>query len=77
MAVSGYIFFFIGSIISVINFYLSFPDYPVFRMRGGKKEDYRRASGFPAIGSALVLLGYVSFIPQNMDSRFRNDSCLA
>ncbi len=44
----------LGSLICLLNFYLSFLRYPLFLQRGGKKEEYRHSSGFPLIGSALV-----------------------
>ncbi len=38
------------------NFYLTFIRYPLYRIRGGKKRDYRFVSGFPIIGSLSILL---------------------
>ena len=48
-----------GSLICAINFYLSFLRYPVFLRGEGKKEEYRHASGFPLVGSALVAAALV------------------
>ncbi|MDH4202365.1 MAG: hypothetical protein OEV87_05685 [Phycisphaerae bacterium] len=57
MAIAGYIFVVFGSIISLMNFYLSFLRYPVYRLCGGKKEDYKWVSGIPLFGSAFILIG--------------------
>jgi hypothetical protein len=36
------------------NFYLSFLRYPLFRLNGGKRDEFRWVSGLPLVGSALV-----------------------
>ena len=45
-----------GCFLSLLNFYLSFLRYPVFRLRGGETADYRWMSGYPLVGSILVLV---------------------
>ena len=57
MMIAGYIFFVLGSMISLVNFYLSFLRYPIYRLCGGRKDDYQYASGIPGFGSAFVLMG--------------------
>lgn len=47
--------FLFGAGICVLNFYLSFVRYPLFLRRGGKPELYRPVSGFPLVGSAVLI----------------------
>jgi hypothetical protein len=60
IAFLGYCLFAFGGLVSCINFYLSFLRYPLHRLRGGKKENYRWISGIPLLGilcvAGLVLL---------------------
>lgn len=51
----------LGGFLCCLNFYLSFLRYPVHRMMGGKKEDYRHASGIPAVGSLFVAISLFEF----------------
>jgi hypothetical protein len=51
----------LGGLLCCLNFYLSFLRYPVHRMMGRKKEDYRGASGIPVFGSLLVAISLLSF----------------
>ena len=44
----------LGGLLCCINFYLSALRYPVHRMMGGKKEEYRWVSGIPVFGSLFV-----------------------
>jgi hypothetical protein len=44
----------LGGVISVLNFYLSWLRYPLYRLRGGKRESYRFVSGIPLFGSLLL-----------------------
>jgi hypothetical protein len=50
-----------GGLLCCLNFYLSFLKYPVHRMLGGKKEDYRWDSGIPVFGSLFVALSLFWF----------------
>jgi hypothetical protein len=51
---SGAILFALGALISCLNFYASFLRYPVHRLRGGTRENYRWSSGLPLIGSLAL-----------------------
>lgn len=51
-----YILLVIGCFISLLNFYLSFVRYLIFRWRGGSANDYHWISGYPLVGSILVVL---------------------
>ena len=44
----------LGTFITCINFYLSFIRYPLHRLRGRPREDYRFVSGFPGVGSGFL-----------------------
>ncbi|MBL7214514.1 MAG: hypothetical protein ISS71_02415 [Phycisphaerae bacterium] len=57
MTITGYIIFILGSFISLLNFYLSFVRYPIYRLCGGTKENYKWVSGIPVFGSVFVLIG--------------------
>lgn len=46
----------LGALVTLCNFYLSFVRYPVHRLRGGTRENYRWISGLPLFGSALLWL---------------------
>jgi hypothetical protein len=52
--VFGLILLALGTFITCINFYLSFIRYPLHRLRGRPREDYRFVSGFPAVGSGFL-----------------------
>lgn len=43
-----------GGLMCLWNFYLSFLRYPLFRLKGGKRDEFRWVSGLPVIGSGLV-----------------------
>ena len=51
----------LGGLICCLNFYLSFLRYPVHRMTGKKKEDYRWSSGIPVFGSLFVAIALFQF----------------
>jgi hypothetical protein len=59
MSVVAYIFFCLGGLICVVNFYLSFLRYPFYRLTGGDKENYRWVSGIPVFGSIFVVISLV------------------
>ena len=50
----GLVLLALGTFITCINFYLSFIRYPLHRLRGRPREDYRFVSGFPGVGSAFL-----------------------
>ncbi|QDV74762.1 hypothetical protein K2D_30210 [Planctomycetes bacterium K2D] len=56
-----YLLLAIGVLISSLNFYLSFLRYPLWQARGGVLGDFKWASGFPFIGS-LLILGCLLFV---------------
>jgi len=51
----------LGGFICCLNFFLSFLRYPIHRMRGAKKENYKWVSGFPLIGSLFVALSLIQY----------------
>ena len=51
-----YVLLAFGCFLSLTNFYLSFLRYPLFRLRGGAPEDYHWMSGYPLVGSLVVLI---------------------
>ena len=46
-----------GVAVSLLNFYLSFLRYPLYRALGRSHEGYRHVSGLPLIGSLAVWIG--------------------
>ena len=50
-----------GGLLCCLNFYLSFLRYPIHRLTGHKKEDYKWTSGIPLFGSLFVALSLLSF----------------
>ncbi len=46
-----------AAIVTVLNFYLSFGRPLMFRLRHGTMDGHRFVSGFPMIGTVLVMLG--------------------
>ena len=54
-AVLGYVLFAVGGFISVMNFYLSFLRYPVYRLLKGKNAEYHWVSGIPLFGILSVV----------------------
>ncbi len=51
----------LGGIVCCVNFYLSFLRYPVHRMLGKKKEEYRWISDIPVFGSLFVAISLFRF----------------
>jgi hypothetical protein len=43
--------------VGLLNFYLSFVRPVLFRWRSGSLEPYRHVSGFPIVGTILVVVG--------------------
>lgn len=54
-----------GAYLCVLNFYLSFLRYPLYRRRGLPKESFKFISGIPILGSLIVflLLHYTNLPP--------------
>ena len=46
--------FVIGGLFCLLNIYLSFLRYPLHKLKGGARDDYRWVSGAPVIGSLFV-----------------------
>lgn len=44
-----------GAFICVLNFSLSVLRYPIHKLLGGTRENYKHFSGFPLVGSICVL----------------------
>ena len=51
--------FLVGGFICLVNFYLSWLSHLLHRLRGLSQESFRSHSGFPLIGSILVVLSLV------------------
>jgi len=51
--------FLVGGFVCLLNFYLSWLSYPLHRLRGLSPESFRAHSGFPLIGSILVVVSLV------------------
>ena len=51
--------FLVGGFVCLLNFYLSWLSYPLHRLRGLSPESFRSHSGFPLIGSILVVVSLV------------------
>lgn len=47
----------IGCLVTALDFYLSFLRYPLHRLSGGTRENYRWVSGLPLFGSMFLWLG--------------------
>lgn len=54
VTIIGVVLFSLGAFISSLNFYLSWLRYPVHRLRGGTRDEYKWVSGFPLVGSILL-----------------------
>ena len=51
----------LGGLMCGLNFYLSFLRYPIHRLAGGTKDNYKWVSGAPVFGSVFVALSLVVF----------------
>jgi hypothetical protein len=58
MSIFAYIMFALGAFISILNFHLSFVRPAIHRLRG---REYRFVSGFPFVGSLLLVASYFMF----------------
>jgi hypothetical protein len=54
----GWVLLTAGGFLCVLNAYLSWLRYPLYRLRGGLPEEYRGVSGIPLLGSLLVALAW-------------------
>jgi hypothetical protein len=45
-----------GALVACVNFYTSFVRYPLHRLRGGTREDFRWVSGIPLVGIVCLLI---------------------
>ncbi len=65
MAYVGYTLFTVGCFFCLLNIYISFLRFPLHRLRGGTRDDFKWSSGAPIIGSLIVLLsiGFVASVP--------------
>ena len=52
----AYALFTLGCVVSLLNLYVTLIRYPLLRLRGVPVEDIGHVSGFPLIGSLLILL---------------------
>ncbi len=60
MEIIAYMLFGLGGFFCLLNFYLSFLRYPIYRLSGGGKQEYKWVSGAPALGSLFVGLSLIS-----------------
>jgi hypothetical protein len=51
---TGFFFLGLGGFLCALNFYLSCLRYALYRLRG-RTEEYRHSSGFPFLGSVMVV----------------------
>jgi len=51
----------LGGFICCLNFYLSFLRYPIHKIGGGNKSNYRWVSGLPLIGSLFVAVSLLKY----------------
>jgi hypothetical protein len=58
----GWLLFGLGAFVCLVNFYLSWLRYPLHRARGRARETYRWVSGFPLVGSLLVVVAWVFWL---------------
>jgi len=56
----------LGTLITCVNFYLTWIRYPLHRWRGGTRENYRWVSGFPLVGSLFLWIGAVLLVREPM-----------
>jgi hypothetical protein len=59
LAIIAFVLCGVGTLITCINVYLSFIQYPIHRWRGGTRENFRWISGFPIFGSLFLWIGAV------------------
>ena len=60
MEIIAYILFGLGGFFCLLNFYLSFLRYPIYRLLRGDKKQYKWISGAPILGSLFVGIGLLS-----------------
>ncbi len=60
MEIIAYMLFGLGGFFCLLNFYLSFLRYPIYRLAGGDKQEYKWVSGAPALGSLFVGFSLIS-----------------
>ncbi len=59
---TGWLLFSAGAIVCLVNFYLSCLRYPLHRLRGRAPDTYQWVSGFPLVGSLLVVLAWLFWL---------------
>ena len=59
---TGWVLFGVGAFVCLMNCYLSWLRYPLHRLRGGAPETYRWVSGFPLVGSLLVVMAWLLWL---------------
>ena len=56
MLVAAWIVLGFGTLLTALNIYLGFIRYPLFRLRGGRADQFHFVSGFLIVGSAALCL---------------------
>ena len=59
---TGWVLFGLGALVCLVNAYLSWLRYPLHRLRGGAPGTYRWVSGFPVVGSLLVVVAWMLWL---------------
>jgi len=62
LKIVGWAFLGLGGFICVLNFFLSFLRHRLYRMRG-REAEYRCVSGFPFLGTCLVVYSLFFALP--------------
>jgi hypothetical protein len=57
----GLLFLALGTLLVWVNVYTSFVRYPLHRLRGGTREDFRWVSGVPLVGIFVLMLAVICF----------------
>jgi hypothetical protein len=57
MKIAGILFLSLAGLIAGTNFFLSFLRYPLLRLLGHPRSEYRHVSGLPAIGTFFQVAG--------------------
>lgn len=59
---TSWVLFGVGALVCLMNCYLSCLRHPLHRIRGGAPEAYRWVSGFPLVGSLLVVTAWLLWL---------------
>src|SRR5215208_2518489 len=57
----GLVFFALGALVVWVNVYTSFVRYPLHRLRGGTRENFKWVSGIPLVGMIFLCVAAACF----------------